>query len=132
MTQRFMINRRALRAPMGLLGLMVAGGFAMTTPASAQLEPTISQLSPEVLERVRQEEALLPQRPIQELELPRSEAGPEIDGSVGNQRMLVDDNSSAHYARGRTAVVHVFIDHAGDCMVFFDVPTPAGGEVDCL
>ena len=46
---------------------------------------------------------------------------------TGELHIRLDRETAA--GSGLTAFEKVFIDHAGDCMVFFDVPTPAGGEV---
>lgn len=90
----------------GLALLGIAGGMARSAP----LEPSSRSFSASALQQALDESAHSGGVPLENFEIPPS-MGTE-PGAPGDIR-LVDDNDTAHYQRGRTLVIHIFINHTG-------------------
>lgn len=92
---------------MKLRGILL---LALLTAASAGAvraftEPQVSRTDPAAVEAARLEAASAPILPPSEWEYP-----PLADPGPGDRGY---DSSSSHYARGRTLIIHVFINHPG-------------------
>ena len=92
------MNRSAL--------LLLALLFCVTFVAQAAIDPQISRTDPAANEAARLEAANAPDLPPSAWEYP-----PAADTNLRDR--LGYDISTTHYARGRTLIVHIFINHPG-------------------
>lgn len=98
-----------------LLGLL----FGVTIGAQAVPEPRISMSDPVANEAARLEAANAPVLPPTAWEYP-----PSADASLRDR--LGYDISTSHYARGRTLIVHIFINHPGVAWTWSECTAAAG------
>jgi hypothetical protein len=98
--------KRALPVILGLLWLATAAGDALAAPS----EPSTRSFSPADLQRAQEESIGSAGLPVEDFEIAPS-TGTEPNATTDIR--LVDDNDTAHYQRGRTLVIHIFINHTG-------------------
>ncbi len=98
--------RHSVLAALCLTLLGTAAGLVQAEP----LQPSTRTFSPAALQQAQEESARNAGAPVETFELSPSMG---TDPAAGGDIRLVDDNDTAHYQRGRTLVIHIFINHTG-------------------
>ena len=101
--------KRTIQFTLACLCLLAIGGPAFAEPSMPQL----GHFTKADLERARLESLVAPAESPDEWEdqlMMRRDA--ELFGEGGGDRVN-DDNDTAHYSRGSTLIIHVFINHTG-------------------